>query len=279
MRRTRYVVLAGVALAWIAAAIALRSPTFGVFDSSAKSTVGVSPACLPGTLEHSARLPGSDIDVSPAPETGTANPDTQISFLGASASDVRAISVTGSESGAHQGHMRGYSQGDGESFVPERPFDPGERVLVHAVTGPASGGKPIAFGFRVDTPYPTAKTPTFPNPRAAPADYQSFYTLPGVQAPVLTVTVPDRDPAAGEILTTNGPGPGQYGPLIYTPQGRLVWFDRLSGGETAENLSEQTYAGRPALTWWKGRVLDLGFGQGEDIVMDGPSRGSPAPMA
>jgi Arylsulfotransferase (ASST) len=268
MRWSRYLVPAAAVLAWLAAAIALRSPTLGVFDSSAKSTAAVSPACLPSTLEHSARLPGSDIDVSPAPETGTANPDTQISFLGASADEVRAVSVTGSESGAHQGHMREYSQGDGESFISERPFHPGERVLVHAVSGQASAGKPIAFGFRVDTPYPTAKTPTFPNPRAAPADYQSFYTLPGVQAPILTVTVPDRDPAAGEILTTNGPGPGQYGPLIYTPQGRLVWFDRLSAGETAENLSEQTYEGRPVLTWWKGRVLDLGFGQGEDIVMD-----------
>ena len=80
--------------------------------------------------------------------------------------------------------------------------------------------------------------------------------------------MPDRDPAAGDILTTNGPGPGQYGPLIYTPQGRLVWFDRLSGGEAAENLSEQTYEGQRDLTWWKGRVLSLGFGQGEDIVMN-----------
>ena len=23
---------------------------------------------------------------------------------------------------------------------------------------------------------------------------------------------------------TAGPGPGQFGPLIYSPQGRLVWF-------------------------------------------------------
>ncbi|MCW3019749.1 MAG: Arylsulfotransferase, partial [Solirubrobacterales bacterium] len=82
------------------------------------------------------------------------------------------------------------------------------------------------------------------------------------------VTVPDRDPAAGDVLTTNGPGPGQYGPLIYTPEGRLVWFDELSGGETAEDLSEQTYEGQRDLTWWKGRVLSLGFGQGEDIVMN-----------
>ena len=92
--------------------------------------------------------------------------------------------------------------------------------------------------------------------------------MPGVKAPILTVTVSDHDPAAGDILTTNGPGPGQYGPLIYTPQGRLVWFGALSGAQTAENLSEQTYQGRPALAWWRGRVLSLGFGQGEDIVMN-----------
>ena len=125
----------------------------------------------------------------------------------------------------------------------------------------------IAFSFRVDTPYPTAGVPEFPNPTAAPADYQSFDTLPGVQAPILTVTVPDRDPAAGDVLTTNGPGPGRYGPLIYTPQGRLVWFDQLSGGEAAEDLNEQTYEGQRDLTWWQGRVLSLGFGQGEDLVM------------
>ncbi len=82
----------------------------------------------------------------------------------------------------------------------------------------------------------------------------------------MTVTKADADPAAGDILTTNGPGPGQFGPLIYSPQGRLIWFGRLAEGDTAENLNEQTYEGRRVLTWWKGRVLSLGFGQGEDLV-------------
>ncbi|HXM87065.1 MAG TPA: arylsulfotransferase family protein, partial [Solirubrobacteraceae bacterium] len=149
--------------------------------------------------------------------------------------------------------------------APAKPFDAGESVAVHAVLG-AGAGKRVAFQFRVDMPYSTASTPEFPNPQPPAADYQSFYTLPGVQAPVMTVAVADRDPAAGDILTTNGPGPGQYGPLIYAPDGRLVWFDKLSGGETAEDLNEQTYEGQRDLTWWKGRVLALGFGQGEDIV-------------
>ena len=269
MRRNRYVVLAAVVLAWGVAAIAVGSPSLGVFDSSAANTASAtSPACLPSTLEHSAHLTGVGVDVSPAPDTGTANPHTQISFLGTSVANVREVTAVGSKSGDHRGHLHGYFQGDGASFIPDEPFEPGERVVVKAVIGPRDRAKPAAYSFTIDTPYPTDATPTFPNPHAAPADYQSFYTLPGAQAPILTVTVPDRDPAAGDILTTNGPGPGQYGPLIYTPQGRLVWFDRLAGGETAENLSEQSYEGQPALTWWKGRVLDLGFGQGEDIVMN-----------
>ncbi|HLM86393.1 MAG TPA: arylsulfotransferase family protein [Solirubrobacteraceae bacterium] len=265
MRRNGYVLVLVVVLAWAVAAVAIGSPSLGLLGASAS---GVSPACLPATLDHSASLPGTGVDVSPAPGTGTANPHTQISFLGTKVANIQQISVIGSESGKHQGHVRGYFQGDGASFVPEKPFDPGERVAVRAVIGGGKDGKRIAFSFSVDAPYATATVSAFPNPPAAPADYRSFATLPGVQAPILEVTVPDHDPSAGDILTTNGPGPGQYGPLIYTPRGQLVWFDRLSRGETAENLSEQTYEGQRDLTWWKGRVLSLGFGQGEDIVMN-----------
>ncbi len=263
MKRNRYIVLPVVVLAWIIAALAVGSPSLDLFASSASRT---SPACLPAPLEHGMRLAGTGVEVSPGPETGTANPDTAISFLGTNVANVRDVSVVGSRSGEHQGRLRGYFQGDGGSFVPEKPFAPGERVLVRAVIGPPTGGRRISYAFRVDTPYPTANVPPFHNAQAAPADYESFHTLPGVQAPILTVTVPDRDPAAGDILTTNGPGPGQYGPLIYAPDGRLIWFQKLSGGEVAENLSEQTYEGQRDLTWWKGRVLSLGFGQGEDVV-------------
>jgi Arylsulfotransferase (ASST) len=273
MRRTGLIVVSAALLGWAVAALVLGSPSLDLSDSGTTASGDVSPACLPSTLVHTAALGGTGVDVSPAPETGTANPHTQISFLGVPAAEIRAVSVVGRRSGAHPGRLRGYSQGDGASFVPDTPFQPGEGVLVRAVIGagrssPSSGaGRPIAFQFRVDTPYPTNTAPMFPSPPAAPADYQSFYSLPAVKAPVMTVTTPDRDPAAGDIFTTNGPGPGQYGPLIYTPRGGLVWFEKLTGGETAENLSVQTYAGRRDLTWWKGRVLSLGFGQGEDIVM------------
>jgi Arylsulfotransferase (ASST) len=267
MRRNVLIILGAVVLAWGVLALALGSASLKLAGGSSDTTASVSPACLPTTLEHSAALAGTDVDVSPAPETDSANPRTQISFLGAPQDEIHDVSVVGAQSGAHAGRLRGYSQGDGASFAPDVPFDAGERVTVHASLG-AGAGKQVAYEFHVDTPYSTAKTGEFGNPQAAPADYQSFYTMPGAQAPLLSVTVPDRDPAAGDILTTNGPGAGQYGPLIYAPDGRLLWFNRLPSGETAENLNEQTYEGERVLTWWRGRVLVLGFGQGEDVVTD-----------
>jgi arylsulfotransferase ASST len=276
MRRNGYIVLLVVVLAWVVAALVSGSPGLGLFDGGGATATasGVSPSCLPEPLAHRASLPGTRVDVSPEPGTDTANPDTQISFLGTSPANIVEVTVVGSKTGYHRGHVYAYHQGDGGSFVPDRPFRAGERVLVRGVIraggarAPGAGATRVSFAFRVDTPYSTASVPEFPNPPAAPADYQSFDTMPGVQAPILEVSVPDRDPGAGDVLTTNGPGPGQYGPLIYTPQGRLVWFEKLAGGETAEDLNEQTYEGRRDLTWWKGRVLSLGFGQGEDIVMN-----------
>jgi len=269
MRRNAYIAVLLVILAWALAAIVLGSASLDLLGKSAPAKVAakVAPSCLPAHPQGSASLAGTDLDVSPEPGSETANPRTQVSFLGADVANIQGVSVTGSRSGYHRGRLQGYSQGDGASFVPEKPFTAGERVSVRAQIGSGSAAKPVAFAFRIDTPYPTAGVAPFPNPQAAPADYQSFSTMPGVQAPTLSVIVPDRDPAAGDILMTNGPGPGQYGPLIYTPQGRLVWFGRLPGGLTAEDLSVQSYEGTRDLTFWQGKVLSLGFGQGEDIVM------------
>ncbi len=266
MRRNVLIILGAAALVWGVLALALDSPSLKLGSSGSSSRRVTAPACLPATLAHTATLAGTGVDVSPAPETGTANPHAQISFLGAPAGEIHVLSVVGEHSGSHAGRLRGYSQGDGASFQPSAPFAAGERVTVRAAIGTVAG-KPVSFRFRVDTPYSTANTTDFANLPAAPADYQSFYTLPDTHPPVMTVTTPDRDPAAGDVFTTNGPGPGQYGPLIYTPQGRLVWFQQLPEGEAAEDLSVQEYEGRRVLTWWRGHVLSLGFGQGEDVVM------------
>src|SRR5665213_2891262 len=119
MKRNGLIVLLGAILAGIALVIVLAA---GGFDSHSSATQsGSSPACLPATLSHSAKLAGLSVDVSPAPETDTANPHTQISFLGLPVTEIHAVSVVGGSSGSHSGHLRGYSQGDGASFVSDSP--------------------------------------------------------------------------------------------------------------------------------------------------------------
>ncbi len=257
-----------VAYATAIAITALAVAACGTGSHPRAASAAVAPSCLPAATEHSAKLDGVAVDVSPAPGTATANPHSQVSFLGVPISDIGQVSVVGTRSGGHPGVLRGYSQGDGASFMPEHPFAPGERVTVRAVIGASGAGKPVEFSFAVDTPYSTAAVGPFPNPIAPPSDYQTFHTLPGLQAPVLSVSTPDRDPAAGDIFLSNGPGPGQYGPLIYTPAGQLVWFDQLSGGLVADDVSVQSYEGHRALTLWVGKVPKLGFGQGEDLVLN-----------
>lgn len=267
MRRNVLITLSAAVLVWGVLAIVLGSVSLKLGSGSGASG-GDSPQCLLASTDRSAALGSSGVDVSPAPGTDTANPASQISFLGTAPSQLTNVSVVGSHSGRHAGEMRSYSQGDGASFTPAKPFTAGEQVTVSTTLEHQGSAEHVAFRFRVATPYDTAHVPEFPAPPAAPADAQSFYSQPGMQAPIMAVTTPDRDPAAGDVFTTNGPGPGQYGPLIYAPDGRLIWFGHLTEGRTAEDLNVQEFEGRRDLTMWKGKVLSLGFGQGEDIVMD-----------
>ena len=197
MRRNLLIVLGSAALVWGVLAIALGSASL-TLQSGARARVAASPSCLPATLEPQRQAAGNLASTSrprrkPAPPT----PTRRSASWACRPRTIREVSVVGARSGSHSGRLRGYSQGDGASFVPDTPFDAGEQRDRARRDRRSAGAKQVAFGFRVDTPYPTAAVSEFPNPPAAPADYQSFDTMPGVQAPILTVTVPDRDPGGG----------------------------------------------------------------------------------
>ena len=260
----------GLAVRWLAAVVGVLCVAAAVGGLAAAGSFAgdrpPAPNCLVGNSQRSARV--GPLVVSPAPETVTANPRTQISLLGVPANRLEVISVRGSKSGRHSGRLVPYSQGDGGSFLPNRPFAPNEVVTVEVAVSTGGQRQLLHYSFRTAVPFPTGHYPPFPNPPAPTADLQSFNTLPGVEAPILTVTTPDKDPAAGDIFLTNGPGPGRYGALIYSPTGRLIWFDQLPPGEVAENLAVQRYRGEPVLTFWVGKVPDLGFGEGEDLVLN-----------
>jgi hypothetical protein len=202
--------------------------------------------------------------VSPLPGTPDANPGTQISFLGVPASDLCDIVVDGSRSGQHAGRLAFYSTHTGGSFLPLHPFEAGERVTVSATV--VGYGAPIRIGtsFAVSSPY-TLPAPAPAKPIAATTSVLRFHSRHDLEPPTVTVTTPPADLTLGDIFVSPDSGPGQAGPMIVTPEGKLVWFDPMPSGTTAFDLNLQTYQGAPVLTWWQGQVVE-GHGQGVDVI-------------
>ncbi len=211
----------------------------------------------------------SGVIVSPLEGTPTAMPQTQISFLGASESSLSSISVVGSVSGRHGGALRSYSSVVGASFIPAKPFTPGEQVTVRARWRGTSGTtSTLASSFTVARPVSIALS-GFPTTPGTPADVQSFHSSPSLHPPAVTVRQPaGAGSAAGYIFATPFLGPGQYGPMIFDDAGNLVWFHPLKPEQDAADFRTQVFRGKNDLTWWQGRTVQLGYGLGEDVIAD-----------
>jgi hypothetical protein len=217
-------------------------------------------------LNTSALLDGA-VTVSPLSGSRDATPQTQISFLGVPADELSGVSVSGSRTGAHSGRLAAYSQGDGASFLPSRPFAEGELVTVRAQLHAGGAVQPLFDQFQVAHQDAISSTPeTIYN--GSPSEIQSFRSRPDLRPPVLTVTARSAAVAPGEEFAAPYDGPGQSGPMILDPSGGLIWFKALPHGTSATNFQVQEYAGKPVLTWWQGDISVHGFGLGEDTVAD-----------
>ena len=81
----------------------------------------------------------------------------------------------------------------------------------------------------------------------------------------MTYDSPQHD-ASGDIFAAPYTGPSQTGPMIFEPNGQLVWMDPLPAGLFATNFQVQSLDGQKVLTWWQGYIPPQGFGLGEEIV-------------
>jgi hypothetical protein len=262
--------LALVALAALAGLVVLPSAHS---DSVAAATAqAVSPSCVPPRLNVSAALADERVTVSPGPDTRDASAATQISFLGVGGVGgvggnihfkLADITVSGSRTGTHSGRLAVYSQGDGASFLPARPFAGGELVTVHAALREGAKTIPFAWRFTVavrDDPGSTSNavgtgTTHGSAPAPAPKEYQSFYSRPELRPPDVTVSSEAQN-ATGDLFLAPYSGLGQYGPMILGPHGELIWFKALApAGTRAANLRVQSYEGKPVLTWWQDPLI------------------------
>jgi hypothetical protein len=222
------------------------------------------PSCTPARLDNSALQAGA-VTVSPLAGSRDAAAQTQISFLGLPASQIDSVSVVGSRTGRHRGRLLAYSEGDGASFVPSRPFAEGELVTVRARVRVGGSERRLFEHFAIAYSDHVATSPR-KRPRGNPAEVQSFHSLPKLHPPTVTVTAPSTA-AAGDLFVAPYEGPGQTGPMILAPSGELLWFAPLPANMLATDLQVQEYEGKPVLTWWQGRVND-GFGLGEGVIAD-----------
>jgi hypothetical protein len=219
------------------------------------------PACVPSRLNESAALANGAVTVTPAPDTLDASYLTQISFLGPPLADIVDVKVSGSRSGAHSGRLLPYSQGDGASFLPTKPFTQGEVVTVHAVLRGLTSSTPIAWRFtiaEVDSVSRSLETPPPPPPPPKPSELQHFVSRPDLQPPTVAVTTSTGSQAPGDIFLAPYAGPGQYGPMILDGAGKLLWFKPIPSGERAADLRVQEYEGQPVLTWWQDPLVSAG---------------------
>jgi Arylsulfotransferase (ASST) len=249
------------------ALIAGSALSLGLWPAAADAGTSQSaPTCTPSSLDGSAALAGS-VTISPMPGGRDASPQTQISFLGAPARELSAVSVIGSRTGAHGGRLRAYSQGDGASFLPARPFAEGERVTVHARVRTGGAVHRLFDQFAIAENDPISSTPEAIHP-GRPTEVQSFSSRPDLHPPMVTVTASSPAVEPGEEFVAPYSGPGQAGPMILDQSGGLVWFKGLPAHSSATNLQMQEYQGRPVLTWWQGDISVHGFGLGEDVIAD-----------
>src|SRR6185312_8948590 len=217
------------------------------------------------TLSASVRAATSGVvAISPQQGTPDASPATQISFLGAPGTQASDVRVVGSRSGVHSGALRPYSTGTGESFLPSRPFIAGEKVVVHA----SVGGVAVGTSFTIARQAAVSQK-EFPLNPGDPRAVQHYSSAPSLTPSTVRITTPAKPGAApGDLFLAPYQGRGSPGPMIADQSGALIWFRPLPRGVDATNFQVLQYEGRPVLAWWQGRIIQVGFGEGEDVLYD-----------
>ncbi len=232
--------------------------------STSSASTPASAGGTPTAYAHVAQA--NPVAVSPEPGTPDASPATQISFLGGAGTKVADVSVKGSSSGAHSGVLRAYSTGTGESFLPTHPFTPGERVTVHATitAGPSTGS--VTTSFTIAHQYAVSQK-QFPINPGDSRDIQHYSTAPALAPSTVQILTPAKAGASpGDLFLAPYQGKGVAGPMITDQAGNLIWFHPLPANVAATNFRVEEYEGKPVLAWWQGRILEVGFGQGEVVL-------------
>jgi hypothetical protein len=227
-----------------------------------------------GALATTGAGAATAVSAYPSPGSHVASAQTQISLRGVAPDHAGPLTVTGSRTGAHGGRLLAHADGQGASFLPDKPFAAGETVTVQSHL-PVHRSRNGAWSFQIATQGGPIR-PVRPPPPILHGAVERFHSRPDLVPAKLSVGtsrpgVAPGDIFLGEFAFPGLHGPGQPGPAIVDSHGQVIWFHPLSGTDLALDVRVQRYQGQPVVTWWQGFV-NAGVGSGVGMVYDSSYR-------
>ena len=235
---------------------------------------------LCGTVAATSQGASGLVAVYPNAGTPAASAKTQISFRGAPPEELGAVDVTGSRTGRHTGRLQPHSDGNGASFLPDKPFSPAETVTVRTAR-PLVGAHGGAVTFKVGrfdlgngTTHVAALSGGTGAGDGSGGGGSSFHTVDGFHPPSIEVLTRKKGRARGTIFLA--PKSGQRAAMMIDDAGKLVWYHPAPHGFRIYDFRRQKYHGGNALTWieWHdcrspdcavGRIYDSAYRQIDSV--------------
>jgi Arylsulfotransferase (ASST) len=102
---------------------------------------------------------------------------------------------------------------------------------------------------------------------AAPPPSRTYHSRPDLKPPLVQIRTAAHNTAPGYVFIAPKMVVAQAGPLIMDNRGEVVWFKPLNTRGITD-FRVQQYRGKPVLTWWRGKVSNVGVGDGWYVIYD-----------
>jgi hypothetical protein len=102
---------------------------------------------------------------------------------------------------------------------------------------------------------------------AAPPPSRTYHSRPDLKPPLVQIRTAAHNTAPGYIFIAPKMVVAQAGPMIMDNRGEVVWFKPLNTRGVTD-FRVQQYRGKPVLTWWRGKVSNVGVGDGWYVIYD-----------
>jgi len=103
--------------------------------------------------------------------------------------------------------------------------------------------------------------------QAAPLPSRTYHSRPDLKPPLVRIRTAAHGTAPGYLFIAPKMVVAQAGPMIMDNRGEVVWFKPLNTRGVTD-FRVQKYRGKPMLTWWRGRVSNVGVGDGWYVIYD-----------